>query len=320
MNKPLVTIITATYNLIENNRKSFFIQMVNSVRNQTYSNIEHLIIDGGSTDGSIELFKELGLNYISEPDNGIYDAFNKGVKHAKGQYINFMNSDDFFCNNKAVELSVNALIKTNADFLCASANILDENGNLDVVFKPRMKSVFCKMPFCHQTMFTKTDTLRSLGGFDLKYKSASDYDFIIKLVLNNAKYVTLKDITASFRAVGESVVNFEKSCNEQVAIFQENYSKYIKTSFEECQRAFIVSCPPLRLLLSAHIKDISMYLYIFNYYLKELRKSIFYFRMSKDKKKRFLAVFRKYIIKPEGYDVLNPPEDIKEFVRRVKNN
>ncbi len=127
-NKPLVTIVTITRNLIKEGRKDFFRQCVDSVKMQDYSHIEHVIVDGASDDGTLDLFNELGLEYISEPDTGIYNAFNKGVKRANGKYIAFLNSDDYYIIPNAVTLVVDALEKSNADFTYAPVSIVNERG------------------------------------------------------------------------------------------------------------------------------------------------------------------------------------------------
>lgn len=95
MNKPLFSIITPTFN-----RRDFLEINIKSLLNQSYQNFEHIVIDGGSTDGTVELLKkyesQYNMRWISEPDNGIYDAVNKGIKMAKGEIIAYLNSDDFY--------------------------------------------------------------------------------------------------------------------------------------------------------------------------------------------------------------------------------
>ncbi len=91
----LVTVVTITYNLIKSGREKYVRQCIECVHNQTYQNIEHIIIDGASSDGTLEIFKDYPwLKVFSEPDKGIYDAMNKGVAKASGKYIVFLNSDD----------------------------------------------------------------------------------------------------------------------------------------------------------------------------------------------------------------------------------
>ena len=104
--KPKVTVITITFNLIKAGRKQTFIKCMESVHNQNYKNIEHLIIDGASTDGTLDLLKEYQkkgyIKYKSKKDKGIWDAMNKGIDVASGDYITFLNSDDFYCCDDAV--------------------------------------------------------------------------------------------------------------------------------------------------------------------------------------------------------------------------
>lgn len=105
---PLVTVITVTYNLIKGKREKFIIQCLESVHNQRYSNIEHIVIDGASDDGTLPLLKKyesLGwIKLFSEPDTGIYDAMNKGILKANGKYVSILNSDDFFTIQKESQL------------------------------------------------------------------------------------------------------------------------------------------------------------------------------------------------------------------------
>ena len=137
--KPLVSIITVCYNLVSGGRVPHFKQCITSVLEQTYTNIEHIVIDGGSQDGTVELLKSIieqtektkpgTLRYISEPDNGIYDAMNKGINVAKGKYIAFLNSDDFWHETNGVELSVAALESSNAAFSYAPRTVVSESGD-----------------------------------------------------------------------------------------------------------------------------------------------------------------------------------------------
>ena len=103
--KPKISIVTATYN-----SKNTLIYTLNSIRSQSYKNIEHIIVDNESKDGTLEILetyhktsKNYTIKLISEKDRGIYDAINKGIEHAKGEYICILNSDDIFQSNKTIE-------------------------------------------------------------------------------------------------------------------------------------------------------------------------------------------------------------------------
>ena len=111
--KPLVTVVTAVRNLVRAGRSAAVIECLESVHQQDYPQIEHLVIDGASDDGTLELLRPYEtkgwIKIYSEADNGLYDAFNKGLARASGKYINFMNSDDHFIEDRAVSLSVKRL-------------------------------------------------------------------------------------------------------------------------------------------------------------------------------------------------------------------
>lgn len=217
----LVTVVTITYNLVKTKREKFIRQCIECVKNQTYPFIEHIIIDGASNDGTLEIFKDYPhLKVFSEPDSGIYNAMNKGVKLASGKYVVFLNSDDFWHDSRAVEASVEALEANKADFSYAPCSYLDENNNFVGYLYPTMETFFAWMPFCHQTMFTKTE----LVNFDESFKSAGDFDFVLKLILSGAKGVYVPLNFTTFRWIGmSSGINDDfgnkggsLSCKEQV--------------------------------------------------------------------------------------------------------
>ena len=314
---PLVTIITATYNLIKNNRKEHFIKMVESVKNQDYPNIEHVIIDGGSDDGSIELFETLGLKYYSEPDNGIYDAFNKGIQKANGKYINFMNSDDYFNNLSAVTLSVKELEKHRADFSFAKAIFVDDNDNFVRKYTTNIYGVFSRMPFCHQTMFTRTDVLKKEGMFDLNFKSASDYDLIIRLMIKRYKYCEVKQNIVSFRTFGESGINVRTSILEQLAIFKKIYSQFANLTDKEYNNIIICSTIPTKLLLALGITNPLFYIINFLKLRKQIKKNFIQFKFSKDKGLEYFILFNKKI-KPKPNEENNELDSIERFIRHIE--
>jgi len=208
-----VTIITATYNLINEGRLDAFRQMFESVQEQTYSNVEHLFIDGGSKDGSVELIQDMikeaknqniYFNLISEPDNGTYNAFNKGIKKASGDYIIFMNSDDYYYNENSIESLVIALEKNDAEYSFGDVLVLSKDKSLYV------KSDFYKCiytnPYCHQTMLCKKELFNEdrYGLFDEKYKIAADCKLMFKLYMDKVKFAYVPKLIACFRYCGLS--------------------------------------------------------------------------------------------------------------------
>jgi glycosyltransferase involved in cell wall biosynthesis len=224
--KPLVTIVTITFNLIKAGREDYFRQCVESVNNQTYPNIEHIIIDGASTDGTIDLLEEYAkkgwISYKSEPDKGLYNAMNKGIDAAKGKYLAFLNSDDFYSNKKAIELSVSALEEEKADF--SFANYLVIGKGQRYVEKGDLERFIYIMPFGHPTMFAKTAVLKAENGFDETLGLPADYDLVIRLILNGylSTYVNSEIVTYRLGGVGTTTDHSD----EIGRVYLKNYSSF----------------------------------------------------------------------------------------------
>ena len=168
---PKVTIITVCYNavdLIENTLKS--------VLNQSYPNIEYIIIDGGSNDGTLEIIKRYEshiVKFISEPDKGIYDAMNKGIALSSGEWINFMNAGDVFVNDTVVENVFSHKIPQNVGLIYGNVlmNYLENEGIVKVL--DNLKEGQVQFSLNHQSTFTNGDFLREVG-YDISYKLAAD--------------------------------------------------------------------------------------------------------------------------------------------------
>lgn len=242
LNNPKVTIVTITYNLIEAGRKETFRQCLESVHNQTYQNIEHIIIDGDSDDGTLELIKEYEdkkwVTSFSKADGGIYYALNNGIEQASGKYITFLHSDDFYHDIRGVEKSIEALEKNNAVFSYADSRIFNEEDLEAGIYKAKFKKIFYQFPFVHQTMFCRLDILKKEGGFDTKYKSTADYNLMIKLTLNKYKNVKVPLCFTTFRDGGFSKKNLEISMDECFKLYLENYTQACAASEKEVKDLF----------------------------------------------------------------------------------
>ncbi len=232
---PVVTVVTVTYNLCRSGRNACFRQCVESVHNQTYPAIEHLVIDGGSQDGTLELLQEYEqkgwFSYVSERDAGIYDAMNKGIARAKGKYIAFLNSDDYWHDVRGVEASVSLLEVTGADFSYGACRVINEDGTYFSTRQPSIAGFFSFMPFCHQTMFCRTDLLRELGGFKFSsYKIIADYHLVLRLMLRGGKPVHVPLNFTTFRNGGASCEEETAAAmvREKLAIHREFYSPLLE--------------------------------------------------------------------------------------------
>lgn len=176
-----------------------------SVINQTYDNIEYIIIDGASTDSSVDIIKkyEKHISYwVSEPDAGIYDAMNKSIEKAAGEWINFMNSGDIFANNNVLEniFTPNHTEILNADIIYGNTiqiipNIafLVKAGNINTIDQDK--------PFCHQSAFVRTDVHKKYL-FNTEYKICADYDFFYKAYNCGLIFKHVDETVAIFNCIG----------------------------------------------------------------------------------------------------------------------
>ncbi|MFV5685829.1 glycosyltransferase family 2 protein [Flavobacterium sp. GB2R13] len=168
---PLISVVTVVYNAVITLEETIL-----SVINQTYSNIEYIIIDGGSTDGTIEIIKKYEHKiayWISEPDNGIYDAMNKGIEKATGVWLNFMNAGDCFYDYSIITKFLENLNPDSYIVFGDSQMILETGNYIRKAMPPSNKN---HMPFVHQSVFSKTNLLK-INRFETIYKICADHNF-----------------------------------------------------------------------------------------------------------------------------------------------
>jgi len=192
---PFFTIITASFN-----SEKAIKQTIESVLNQNYTNFEYIIIDGGSNDYTIEIiksfesgFKEKGISYKwqSEKDEGIYDAFNKGINLASGNWVSFLGSDDVYLLNSLEKYYKTILKSRNEVDICFSnIKIVGENKK-DKVFDGKWKwnRFRRKMSFAHVGAFHNRSFFKKYGTYNIAYKIAGDYELLLRA---NEKLRTLK--------------------------------------------------------------------------------------------------------------------------------
>jgi len=177
----LVSIITVCYNSEATIRTT-----LQSVAEQTYQEIEHIIIDGGSTDATLEIVKEFDhvARISSERDNGIYDAMNKGIKLATGDIVGILNSDDHFSSQEIVEGIIHRFDRSNIDALYADVQFVDESNQTVTRYYSsaswnieRFKYGF--MP-AHPSFYIKREYFNKLGYYKTNYKIAADFDLLLR--------------------------------------------------------------------------------------------------------------------------------------------
>lgn len=183
-----VSILTIVYN-----RAYCIKSCIESVLEQTYPDIEHLVIDGGSTDGTreiIETYKEKLGYFISEKDNGIYDALNKGIKRAKGDIIGILHSDDLFSGPHTISQIVDAFRSTGADLVYANGIYVDSK-DVNKIKRVYPSGAFKKESLLygwiplHTTIFVRRTIFEKYGMYDVRYSIASDYEISLRWFQND---------------------------------------------------------------------------------------------------------------------------------------
>jgi len=258
-----VTVVTVVYELVKGGRKDMFRQCVDSVARQEGVRIEHVIVDGGSTDGTKDLIVAFArgrdnVSWISEPDKGIYDAMNKGLKMARGRYIAFLNSDDYYNGTSALKKVVEALDSSKADFSYAPAIILDRDGmrttNHSHV-RPDLRNLLKGMPFSHQSVFVRTDLIREVGGFSAEYPRSADFALIMEFVFAGKKAIRVENEFVTFRRGGFSSQNSAENKREHLLAFSALTRRYLGCELEGRDlKAYVYACI-LRTFGAAALRD-----------------------------------------------------------------
>jgi glycosyltransferase involved in cell wall biosynthesis len=219
-NNPLVTIITVVFNgeqLIE--------ETILSVLNQSYKDVEYIVIDGGSNDGTLKILSRYNdkIDYwLSEPDRGIYDAMNKGIALARGEWINFMNCGDRFASADVL----NFFLEKNYEADIIFGDAIVQYQSFEATFKKvPLASMWRRIPFCHQASFTRANLMKQ-WNFNLQYKLSSDFDFIYRSYLNHKTFLYINKVICLFDfKTGATIKNAIKSIYERRdAVLSQNFS------------------------------------------------------------------------------------------------
>lgn len=203
---PKISIITVVYNDGQNISRT-----IESVINQSYKNIEYVIIDGGSTDSTVKQINKYNSKidvFISEKDKGIYDAMNKGIELCSGEWLLFLNSGDFFHHNDILDLMFGYIEQNdNSDIIYGDFNVLSEGVKFSFVNKASdLNRIKKDMVFSHQACLIKR-SLHQKFKYDLTYRICADYDFLLKSYLDGAKFNKVPEVIATVSNGGLSDMN-----------------------------------------------------------------------------------------------------------------
>ena len=234
-----ISIITVTYNCV-----SVLTDCLNSVDSQSHKNIEHIVIDGASTDGTLSLLnskKDQLSILVSESDDGIYDAMNKGIKLAKGDIVGFLNSDDFYVNNEVISKVVSEFKKEPSLDACYADLIYVNKSNTSKIVRYFKSSEFKQGLFSkgwcppHPTLFVRRSVYERFGNFDINYRIASDVELMMRfLEIHKIKSRYIPEVLIKMRMGGTTNKNFKNiwAQNQEVlSSFDKNGLSVNRISF-----------------------------------------------------------------------------------------
>lgn len=218
-----VSLITVVYN-----NEQFIENCICSVLSQNYSDIEYIIIDGGSSDGTLKIIEKYQDNIdliISEPDNGIYDAMNKGILNSSGDIIGFLNSDDFFIDEHVITNIVNIFNTKNVSIVYANVSYVKKY-DTNVILRNWISKKYHKRYFefgnvpAHPTFYVKKNIYKQNNLFDTSLKFAADYDLMFRfLKINNYSSFYFNKRIIKMRIGGATSNNITNIIKQNIEIY-----------------------------------------------------------------------------------------------------
>lgn len=286
-----ISIVTVSFN-----SEKTIEQTIQSVLNQTYKNIEYIIIDGGSNDSTIsiiEKYRDKVGYFVSEQDEGIYNAMNKGIRAASGDIVGIINSDDWYDRN-TIEKAVEYFSENAIDILYGDCIYLYEDGQRVRNMKFPLEAMWYLMAMPHPTVFVKKEVYQKYGVFDESYQMAADYELLLRFYSAGLKFGYLEYDMAYFRAGGATTKRIIMSLQEtkDIALFYAR--KYNKTEFMQ------TICERYDQRIESESKKIQL-------------------KNAKDKREMIPNIMLKYLGDTEGITVFGTGVKGKECLKRLRD-
>jgi glycosyltransferase involved in cell wall biosynthesis len=202
---------------------------INSVIDQTYPNIEYIIIDGGSTDKTQDIIKKYEdriAKWISEPDRGVYDAMNKGIVHSTGDILYFLNAGDYLYNTKIIEQVVDRFADESVVAVYGNVEVLNDSGKKKGIRGCEVThNNLLYRRICHQALFVRRVLFDEIGLYSDEFKFSADHDFIVRAIKKKQdKFLYINETIAKYRDGGMSCKMMEKTKLEDLKIISSNYN------------------------------------------------------------------------------------------------
>lgn len=221
VNPPLVSIITVC-----RNADKTIARAMQSVAEQTYAPIEYIVVDGGSTDRTLDMIKccPVVTRWISEPDNGIADAFNKGIVLATGEWVGILNADDWYEPETAATVIG---VAGDADVVHGPVRYWDGDMQKEV-FYPNQEALCREMTINHQSVFVRRSVYEALGGFDMSYRYAMDYELLLRIRAAGYRFYAVADtVLANMRLGGVSDIHWQAACREVMRAKDTHFPSFL---------------------------------------------------------------------------------------------
>ena len=234
-----VSVITVCYNAIRGIEKT-----IQSVISQSHDDIEYIVIDGGSTDGTIDViqkYRDKIAYFVSEPDGGIYDAMNKGIRMATGDVVGILNSDDFYTSDDALQKIADAFEENDIDATYGDIHFVNDD-DLTKMVRYYSSAVFKRsfmrfglMP-AHPSFYCKREVYEKYGAFDTSYRIAADFENLLRLIfIHRIKMLYIPKDFVTMRTGGASTAGFasrRKIMREHLQAMKKNgvYSNFFLLS------------------------------------------------------------------------------------------
>jgi glycosyltransferase involved in cell wall biosynthesis len=230
-----ISVITPTYN-----SESVIKDCIESVANQSYKNFEHLVIDGASTDRTLQILQEYQNHLtvlLSQPDHGIYDAMNKGINLATGSVIGFLNSDDFYINNNILTKVADIFIEDTLLDACYADLLYTDKLDTSRIVRYYKSKKFVPGAFAkgwcppHPTFFLRRSVFERFGYFNLNYSIAADVELMMRLLeINNIRVRYVPELWVKMRMGGVTNKNLKNICNQNQEVLRALRSHRLPTN------------------------------------------------------------------------------------------
>lgn len=258
---PDVTVVTACFNPLKEGRRELLAKNLDSVQQQTGVVLEHLIIDGASTDGTLDFLKAYNntnhvIRILSKADSGIYEAMNRGIALARGKYVIFLNTDDCYHRSDGLSVSMKALEKSGCCF--SFAPILAKKSHGCSLRDParRLHKFFVFCVVRHPSVLFRRTDITQMGGYDQAYRLAADFDLMLRLIAAGYRACYVGKCFATFVEGGFAMQNRNLNLMEKTQIVRNIHREAFGGDFSEQEAEYIVrKCKYPRKYLSVYVKS-----------------------------------------------------------------